>query len=108
MNPTRHLCVPLLWLGITGTICGQIPKPDDGPKPLSPDESASRFKVPAGFRIELVASEPLIREPSGVCWDERGQLFVSEMHGYNLEGQYGIEEMDKYGRIARGVRCVRA
>ena len=69
MKRSRYLCLPLCLLGITmtGTIRGQIPKPDDAPRPLSPDESAGRFKVPAGFRIELVASEPLIREPSGVC-----------------------------------------
>src|SRR5215468_5533775 len=108
MNLTRHLWVPLLLLGISGTTCGQIPKPDDAPKPLSPAESARRFKVPAGFRIELVASEPLIREPSGVCWDEHGQLFVCELHGYNLEGQYDIEELNKTGQLDRVVRRIQA
>jgi putative membrane-bound dehydrogenase-like protein len=108
MNHARQLCVPLLWLGITGTICGQIPKPDDAPRPLSPDESVRRFKVPEGFRIELVASEPLIREPSGVCWDERGQLFVCELHGYNLEGQHDIEELNRTGRLDRVVRRIQA
>ena len=108
MNPTRHLWVPLLLLGITGTACGQIPKPDDAPKPLSPDGSARHFKVPAGFRIELVASEPLIREPSGVCWDERGQLFVCELHGYNLEGQHDIEELNRTGQLDRVVRRIQA
>ena len=51
---------------------GEIPKPTDAPQPLSPAESAERFKVPEGFRLDLVASEPLIHEPSGVCWDARG------------------------------------
>ena len=81
MNRTRTLWAGLLVLGITGTTRGEIPRPDDAPRALSPEESARRFKVPAGFRIELVASEPLLHEPSGVCWDERGQLFVSELHG---------------------------
>ena len=81
---------------------------DDAPKPLSPDESARLFKVPEGFRIELVASEPLIREPSGVCWDERGQLFVCELHGYNLEGQHDIEELNRTGQLDRVVRRIQA
>src|SRR6058998_4249410 len=61
-----------------------IPKPNDAPKPMSPEESARAFQLPDGFRIEVVASEPLIASPSAVCWDERGRMFVSELHGYNL------------------------
>jgi putative membrane-bound dehydrogenase-like protein len=64
--------------------------------------------LPPGFRLELVASEPLIREPSGVCWDEHGQLFVSELHGYNLEGQYDIEELNRTGQLDRVVRRIEA
>jgi putative membrane-bound dehydrogenase-like protein len=108
MKRARLLCLSLLILGITRTIYGQIPKPGDAPKPLSPDESARRFKVPSGFRIELVASEPLIREPSGVCWDEHGQLFVCELHGYNLEGQYDIDELNRAGQLDRVVRRIQA
>src|SRR5262245_49536608 len=86
----------------------QVPKPTDAPGPLSPKESARRFKLPEGFCLELVASEPLIREPSGVCWDERGQLFVSELHGYNVEGQYDIEELNKTGQLDHVVRRIQA
>ena len=64
----------------------QIPIPADAPKPLSTAESAQAVELPDGFRLELIAAEPLIRNPSGVCWDERGRLFVCELHGYNLEG----------------------
>ncbi len=34
-------------------------------KPLSPEASMKHIKLPPGFRIELVASEPQIREPVG-------------------------------------------
>jgi glucose/arabinose dehydrogenase len=58
--------------------------------------------------MELVASEPLIREPSGLCWDERGRLYVCELHGYNLEGQYDIDELNKTGQLDREVRRIQA
>lgn len=61
-----------------GSARGQIPKPDDAPRPMSPGEQAKTFKLPAGLRMELVASEPLVREPSGMCWDERGRLFAKK------------------------------
>lgn len=82
----------------------EIPKPNDAPRPQTPAQSATMFRVPDGFRLELIASEPLITEPSGVCWDERGRLFVCELHGYNLEGQYDIEELNKTGQLDRVVR----
>ena len=86
----------------------QIPTPTDAPKPRTPEESAAAFKLPDGFRMEVVASEPLIASPSGVCWDERGRMFVSELHGYNLEGQLDIEELNKAGKLDTQVRRVQA
>ena len=85
-----------------------IPKPDDAPKPMSPEESARAFRLPEGFRVEVVASEPLLASPSAVCWDERGRMFVSELHGYNLEGQLDIEELNKTGKLDTQVRRVQA
>src|SRR5437667_7961369 len=86
----------------------QIPAPTDAPKPLSPEQSAASFRLPDGFRMEVVASEPLIASPSAVCWDERGRMFVSELHGYNLAGQLDIEELNKTGQLDTQVRRVQA
>ncbi|MCE2726565.1 MAG: PQQ-dependent sugar dehydrogenase [Planctomycetaceae bacterium] len=87
---------------------GAIPRPDDAPQPLSPAASRQTFRLPAGLSVELIAAEPLINEPSGVCWDARGRLFVSELHGYNLEGQFDIEELNKAGRLDTQVRRITA
>lgn len=86
----------------------QIPQPTDAPKPRSPEESAASFKLPDGFRMEVMASEPLIASPSAVCWDEHGRMFVSELHGYNLEGQLDIEELNKTGQLDTQVRRIEA
>ena len=67
---SRLLPASFLWVIPAITLLAQIPHPDDAPKPLTPEESAKRFKLPDGFRMELIASEPLIHEASGVCWDE--------------------------------------
>jgi hypothetical protein len=58
--------------------------------------------------MEVVAAEPLIASPSSVCWDEHGRMFVSELHGYNPEGQLDIEELNKTGRLDTEVRRVQA
>ncbi|HTN01094.1 MAG TPA: hypothetical protein VL132_04415, partial [Planctomycetaceae bacterium] len=97
-----------LLLALKSSAAAEIPTPQDAPKPLSPAESAKQFHLPDGFRLDLIAAEPLIHEPSGVCWDERGRLFVCELHGYNLEGQFDIEELNKTGELDRVVRRVQA
>src|SRR6476661_5958426 len=92
----------------TNLALAQIPKPTDAPKPMSPEQSAAAFKLPEGFRMEVIASEPLIASPSAVCWDEHGRMFVSELHGYNLAGQLDIEELNKTGKLDTQVRRVQA
>ena len=104
---TRFFILGLLFISL-GQALGQIIKPSDAPKPLTPTESLKQVKLPQGFRLELVVSEPLIRQPSGVCWDAEGNLFVSELHGYNREGQYDIEDLNKTGKLDRVVRRIAA
>ena len=111
---TRHWALlklaALPWIALFSTqfALAQILKPADAPQPMSPEESAAAFKLPDGFRMEVIASEPLIASPSAVCWDERGRMFVSELHGYNLAGQLDIEELNKTGKLDTQVRRVQA
>ena len=84
-----------------------IKRAADAPKPLSPADSAAKIKLPKGFRIELVASEPIVEEPSCVAFDSRGRMFVCELHGYNVEGEIDVEELNKTGKLDRTVRRIR-
>lgn len=100
----RAITALFLLSSITAATFGQIPKPDDAPQPKSPEESAKCVTLPEGYRLDIIASEPLIREPSGVCWDEHGRLFVSELHGFNVDGQIDIDELNKTGKLDMVVR----
>ena len=93
---------------LVSTVLAEIPRPDDAPKPLPPAESLKQFAVPEGYQMRLLASEPLITEPSGICWDDKGRCFVCELHGYNLEGQYDIDELNKSGQLDLEVRRIQA
>src|SRR3954469_25126005 len=59
-------------------------KKNSGTGGLSPQEALSTFELADDFKIELVASEPLISDPVAMEIDENGDLFVVEMHGYPL------------------------
>ncbi len=43
---------------------------------LSPDEAVKRMKVADGFEVSVVASEPLVRQPVAIEFDDRGRLWV--------------------------------
>ena len=49
------------------------------------DEVLSTFELEEGFKIELIASEPLIGDPVDMEIDEHGRLYVVEMPGYPLD-----------------------
>lgn len=98
----------LFTLMLTLSASADIPHPDDAPKPKSPADSARAFELPAGMKVRLLASEPLISEPGGMCWDEHGRLFVCELHGYNVEGQHDLDELNKKGELDMEVRRIQA
>ena len=70
------------------------------PAVLSPAEEMKTFKVAPGFKVELVASEPMIETPISVSWDDQGRLFVCEMRGY-MHDVDGTGEDQPLGRISR-------
>ena len=64
--------------------------------PKSPEESLNCIKVRRGFRVELVAAEPLVRDPVAIDFDEYGRMFVVELPRYN---SYAIEDFNSSGSI---------
>lgn len=52
---------------------------------IEPEKALASFELEPGFKIELLASEPLISDPVDMEIDEYGRLYVVEMHGYPLD-----------------------
>jgi putative membrane-bound dehydrogenase-like protein len=52
--------------------------------PLGPEEALRQVFVPAGFRVELAAAEPVVLDPVAFDWDASGRLWVVEMGDYPL------------------------
>src|SRR3954471_17539156 len=66
--------------------------------PLSVGEALKSFKLQPGFRIECVASEPLVEEPVVAQFDPDGRLWVVEMRGY-MPDMDGNGEDAPIGRV---------
>ncbi|HAA60835.1 MAG TPA: dehydrogenase [Planctomycetaceae bacterium] len=52
------------------------------PQPKSPQASMNSIRLRPGFRIELVAAEPLVQDPVAMDWGPDGKLWVVEMGDY--------------------------
>jgi glucose/arabinose dehydrogenase/cytochrome c553 len=66
---------------------------------LSPEESLKTMYLPEGYRMELVASEPMINEPVVMEWDANGKLYVAEMLTY-MQDIDGTNEDEPWSRIS--------
>ena len=71
--------------------------PPESP-PLPPEDALQTFYMPPGYRIELVASEPLIQEPVALDWDLEGRLWAVEMPGF-MADLTGSNEHEPIGRV---------
>jgi len=52
-------------------------------------------QAPAGFKVELVASEPLVVDPVAIDWGPDGRMWVVEMRDYPL----GLDGKGKAGGV---------
>jgi len=63
-----------------------------------PDEAPSRMTLQPGLKAQLVASEPVIRQPVAVEFDDRGRMWVVQYLQYpNPEGLSRVK-VDRYSR----------
>ena len=73
--------------------------PETSP-PLSPADEMKRFYLPPGYRVELVASEPLVQDPIAVDWDADGRLWVVEYPEYVRNLTDPEPNLEPMGRIS--------
>ncbi len=97
----------LATITVIATVQAQDPKTPPKPAPdysaelpqvppKEPAEALKTFKLHPGFRMELVACEPLIRSPVALDFDENGRMYVVEYPEYN---QYATKESMGHGRV---------
>ena len=62
----------------SGAVTGKLP----AVPPTPATEAAKTFKVLDGFRMDLLAAEPLVASPVAMTYDENGRAYVCEMRDY--------------------------
>jgi mono/diheme cytochrome c family protein/glucose/arabinose dehydrogenase len=67
--------------------------------PLLPQEAIKTFSMPPGYRVELVASEPMIESPILMDFDPDGRLWVLEMLTF-LPDTSGRDSKEPLNRVS--------
>ena len=92
------VAVLLISLSLAGILRAE-PEVDAKELPRIPPTEASDalegFAIVPGYKLELVASEPMVVDPIAMAFDEARRLFVVEMRGYSERRD------EKLGRIRR-------
>lgn len=69
-----------------GFLWGNFPPPTNTQKTdltlPSPEEAVAGISLPDGFEINCFASEPMIRQPIAMSFDDRNRLWVAECYTY--------------------------
>jgi putative membrane-bound dehydrogenase-like protein len=65
---------------------------------LSPREELTKFHPRPGLAVDLIASEPAIRQPLCINFDERGRMWVTQYIQYPFPQGLKVVEYDQYIR----------
>jgi putative membrane-bound dehydrogenase-like protein len=89
MSPRRHGLALLLATATAGPTAAQG---------FTPEQALARMQVPEGFRVRLVAAEPLVRQPVTMSFDDRGRLWVIQYLQYPNPAGLKPVKVDQYLR----------
>ncbi|MEC7906754.1 MAG: PVC-type heme-binding CxxCH protein [Verrucomicrobiota bacterium] len=109
-------CGPLITLAIWSIASildnsnsqAQLSREGNDLQPLEPEEALETIYLPEGFTVDLIAAEPLTKDPVAFDWGLNGRLWVVEMadypYGMDGNGQAGgrvriLEDRDADGKM---------
>jgi len=110
MTISKLRLVTLIVAAAAATIYGQssplnrqwppdVQKVSDESPALTPEDALNTFFMPPGYRLELVASEPLVQDPIVMDWDPQGRLWVVEMPGFVPDLQAPEPFVEPVGKV---------
>ncbi len=90
MKPVHAItCLLAVLLPAAGRVVGQG---------FSPEEAVRRMRVADGLAVNLVASEPMVRKPVSLTFDDRGRMWVIQYLQYPAPAGLKPVKVDQYLR----------
>src|SRR5262245_32369507 len=94
--PMRKALLPLLLLAFVIAFgVGQEAPPVVETKPLLPADEAKQFQLPPGFEAQIVASDPDIKKPMNLAFDDQGRLWLTDSVEYPFAAEKNLRDTIK-------------
>ena len=74
--------------------------PDTTFPPLVPAEAIKTIEVPPGYRLQCIASEPMVEEPASFAFDGNGAMYVCEWRTY-MQDEYATKQLEPVSRVVK-------
>jgi mono/diheme cytochrome c family protein len=94
--------IPLLLL-ITMSVAAEKEEgwnPDVKFPALAPAEAIKTIEIPKGYRLECIASEPMVEEPASFAFDGNGAMYVCEWRTY-MQDEFATKQLDPVSRVVK-------
>jgi len=99
MRFVRHSAAIAAVLLASTPLLAALGRGDEQESPvLTPAQTMASYKLPPGYKLQLVAAEPLVQDPVAVDFDADGRMWVVEMRGF-MPNLAGTGELRPVGRI---------
>ena len=92
-----------LVLASAGTLRAQEKEgwnPDTTFPAITPAEQIKLMEIPKGYRLECIASEPMVEEPASFSFDGNGAMYVCEWRTY-MQDEHATKQLDPVSRVVK-------
>lgn len=94
------LCGACPWVGTLAPGQDEGWNPDTTFPALRPAEAIKTIEVPEGYRLECIASEPMVEEPTAFAFDGNGALYVCEWRTY-MQDEHATDQLKPVSRVVK-------
>ncbi len=67
---------------------------------LAPADAIKTIEIPKGYRLECIASEPMVEEPASFAFDGNGAMYVCEWRTY-MQDEFATKQLDPVSRVVK-------
>src|SRR4051794_14670777 len=92
----KRLAAVLALFVLSPVLSAPPPEAVSKADPRSPEDERKALRLPEGFEIQLVASDPEIHKPMNIAFDDQGRLWLTSTVEYPFPvgpGQTGRDEV---------------